>query len=293
MNPLRKFYPLNSGGEISALHYGDMSRPADLVFLHATGFNALAYKTLLGPLADEGLHIIALDMRGHGMSRLPAEAEALQDWYILRDDILEFLDRYLDAPVVIAGHSCGAVVSFLTAAKAGSKVRGLVAFDPVSLPVLPRLFMKTKFGREWSKKRFSLARNAGKRRAVFETKQAVFERYKGRGTFKHTGDAIVRDYIDGGFVETQNGVELTCTPAWEQAIFVSQGHNVFRAARAAPKNSRCIYAIKYSPSTPGTRLKMKLVLGGGKVDVLKGSRHFFPLEDQDYARDILRGVLKS
>ena len=38
-------------GEIAYLDYGPQDRPPDLVFLHANGFNARAYRTILAPLA--------------------------------------------------------------------------------------------------------------------------------------------------------------------------------------------------------------------------------------------------
>ena len=36
---------------MSLLDFGDPKRPVDLVFIHANGFNALTYRTLLAPLS--------------------------------------------------------------------------------------------------------------------------------------------------------------------------------------------------------------------------------------------------
>ena len=38
-------------GEMSVLDFGDPERPVDLVFVHANGFNAMTYRTLLAPLS--------------------------------------------------------------------------------------------------------------------------------------------------------------------------------------------------------------------------------------------------
>ena len=65
--PTRKFYDLRDG-RISAVHFGDVSAPIRLVMLNANGFNGYSYKTILEPL---GVHCVALDLRGHGMSELP------------------------------------------------------------------------------------------------------------------------------------------------------------------------------------------------------------------------------
>ena len=290
---MRKFHDV-PGGQLSAVHFGDATAPLDMVFLHATGFNALAYTALLSPLAAEtGVHIAAIDMRGHGMSTLPADPETLENWHSLRDDICAFLDQYADKPVVIAGHSCGAVVSFLVAEKMPKAIRGLVSFDPVSMPTLSRLIFASRWGRERAKKKFPLARNAGKRRAVFDSFDAVFERYQGRGTFKGVADETLRDYIKGGFRKTETGVELTCAPSWEQAIFVAQGHNIYAAAKYAPSYRKVIYAGKFSPSWPATRAKMARIIGKDNVELHKQRAHFFPLQDTVFARDYLRKALKA
>lgn len=287
MSGIRKFYDV-PGGRLSAVHFGDISKPIKLVFLHATGFNALAYRSLLGPLGREsGVHSVAIDMRGHGMTDLPAIPDDLVNWTLLRDDILAFLKAYVSSPVIMAGHSCGAGVSLMVGAKAGDAVKAVVAFDPVTIPFTARKFMAFKWGRDIAKKRFSLARNAGKRRAVFDSKQAVFERYQGRGTFKNMPDAALRDYIDGGFVETASGVELACTPAWEQAIFVAQNQNIFKAAKLGPKLTRVVYAKKDSPSDAPMRARMGRVLGADRVETHMDRAHFYPLEDPGFAREFL------
>jgi pimeloyl-ACP methyl ester carboxylesterase len=59
------------GGEIAALEFGPEDRAIDIVFVHANGFNAQTYRTLLSPLAA-GLRILAIDQRGHGATTLPA-----------------------------------------------------------------------------------------------------------------------------------------------------------------------------------------------------------------------------
>jgi len=81
--PERKFYELRDG-RMSAVHFGDTSNPAQLVMLNANGFNGYSYKTIIEPL---GVHAIALDMRGHGMSELPTDVAALKNWDVFRDDI--------------------------------------------------------------------------------------------------------------------------------------------------------------------------------------------------------------
>ena len=112
---------VSDAGGMGRLDWGDPDRPVDLVFLHATGFNALTYRTLLAPLGDR-FHAVALDLRGHGSSTLPTDPKRHPSWRIYADDVAGFL-RTLDRPVVMAGHSMGATTALLTAERAPDRVR--------------------------------------------------------------------------------------------------------------------------------------------------------------------------
>ena len=72
--PRRLTVPIDNrwgGGEMAVLDFGDLARPVDLIFVHANGFNAYTYRSLLQPLSG-ALRIWAPDLRGHGRTGLPA-----------------------------------------------------------------------------------------------------------------------------------------------------------------------------------------------------------------------------
>jgi len=110
--PARKMMALQDG----AVSYLEWKTGADLPplhFAHANGFNGQTYRTLLGPLASR-FHIRAWDARGHGMSELPVDIDTHKDWYVYRDDLIAFLERFAEEtgqPVLLAGHSMGALVA--------------------------------------------------------------------------------------------------------------------------------------------------------------------------------------
>lgn len=291
----RQSYSLRDGS-LSAVHFGDMSTPVRLVFLHANGFNAQSYRVILGSL---GVHVVAFDMRGHGYSRDMPQPKQLPNWHVFRDDCVEFFERHLpsltDAPVVLAGHSFGAVSAVLAAPKVKDKINGYVGFDPVSVPFIFRLTSALPGGRAYMKKRIPIARNAARRKSVFESPDAAFERWRGRGAFKGMEDEVLRDYISGGLIEREDGQwELACDPKWEQSIFTAQWHNLFKAARALPDNSKFIYAGGRPPvSTSGTRRAVQSAQP--KIDVLFNPDfgHLFPFIQTGYAVEILRDVLAA
>ena len=289
--PTRKFYDLRDG-RISAVHFGLSSNPVKLIMLNANGFNGYSYKTILEPL---GVHAIALDMRGHGMSELPTDARALKNWHIFRDDVVEFMERYINNPVVLAGHSFGAVTGILSAPHLQNKINGYVGFDPVILPRLVRFINGLPGGRNYMRKRLPIARNAGRRRSNFESFDAAFTRYKDRGAFRGFSDEALRDYLTGGLIESDAGARLTCDPLWEQAIFVAQGHNVYKAARALPPhNSHITFAGKYGAvSLKRGRNYMANIIGSENVVFDKNRAHMFPMHDPDYAALRLREALNK
>jgi len=293
-NVIRKNYTLRDG-MLSALHFGDTSEPARLVFLHANGFNAQSYRAVLEPL---GIHAIAFDMRGHGESRdLPQPAD-LPNWHIFRDDCIEFFERYLpeltDKSVVLAGHSFGGTSAILAAPHIQDKIDGFVGFDPVSVPFLGRVTSALPSGRAYMKKRLPIMRNAGRRKSNFKSPEAAFTRWQGRGAFKNMVDDILRDYIAGGLYKNEDrSWELACKPKWEQAIFAAQWHNVFKAARHLPDNSKIIYAGgRAAVSTRGTRAAMKKAQQNIDVQFNTELRHLFPFIQPDYATQILKAVLE-
>jgi pimeloyl-ACP methyl ester carboxylesterase len=59
------------GGRMAGIAFGAETATPDIVFIHATGFNARTYRTLLEPLGER-FHVLALDMRGHGLTNAAA-----------------------------------------------------------------------------------------------------------------------------------------------------------------------------------------------------------------------------
>lgn len=287
----RKFYALRDG-EIAALHFGDQSQPVRVLFLHANGFNARSYSQILGAL---GCHVIALDMRGHGRSRLPYSPETLANWDIFRDDAAEFAQRHIEGNFLIAGHSFGAVSSILAAPKLKPRLTGYVGFDPVCIPRSLQILSRYKFWREGMKRRLPIARAAGHRRAEFASMDAAFARYQGRGAFRGVPDAIIRDYLADGLTAQDDGtMRLSCDPKWEQAIFAAQNHNPYKAAKALPANSHIIFAGKYGAvSSPSTRLRMRRAQPKASIQFNKKLAHLFPLQDPDLAAEILKTALRN
>jgi pimeloyl-ACP methyl ester carboxylesterase len=103
-------------------------RPTVLM-LHGGGQNRFSWKNTGQILADQGLHVVALDSRGHGDSDRSPDANYTVD--ALCADTLAVIDQ-IGRPVMLIGASMGGMTGMLVADTAGpDKVTKLVLVDVV------------------------------------------------------------------------------------------------------------------------------------------------------------------
>ena len=106
----------------------DPARPS-ILLLHGGGQNRHSWKNTGQILADQGLHVVALDSRGHGDSDRAPTANYTVD--ALCADTLAVLDQ-IGRPVMLIGASMGGMTGILVAHAAGpEKVTKLVLVDVV------------------------------------------------------------------------------------------------------------------------------------------------------------------
>jgi pimeloyl-ACP methyl ester carboxylesterase len=266
------------GGAMAVLDFGPDERPVDVVFSHANGFNARTYRSILAPLADR-LRILAVDLRGHGATTLPADPQAHGGWNAFRDDLLALLDLETAGPVVLAGHSMGGTTSLLAAAHAPQRARGLALFDPV---IFAQGVARDTMGDN------PLAEGAQRRRATFPSKAAAVEAYTGRGAFRTWRPEQLRDYVSGGFRDTAEGdVTLACAPAWEAANFRTHGYDPWAAFRATRCPIRILRAEIGSTARLDEGQDELLATGRARIELVEGASHFLPMERPELVRETL------
>ncbi len=107
---------------------GDTARPSVLM-LHGGGQNRWSWKKTGQVLADRGLHVVALDSRGHGDSdRSPDARYSIEALSADAEHVLDQIGR----PTVLIGASMGGLTGIQTARDAGpERVTGLVLVDVV------------------------------------------------------------------------------------------------------------------------------------------------------------------
>lgn len=280
-------------GTMSGLRFGPEGGEPDLLFLHANGFNAATYRPLLAPLGARW-RVLALDQRGHGLTRLPADPDRLEDWWPYARDLITLLDRRLAAgapPVVLAGHSMGATASILAASQRPRAVRRLILADPVLVAPAFRLSLFTPLGRQLAGLS-PLSVGAAKRRPVFASRAEALETYAGRRAFSTWQPGFLEGYVEGGFIDDPEGVRLACAPAWEAASFRSHRHNAWGALKRLPMPVRIMAAAEASTVFGGAE-RVRRIAARVAAEHLPGTTHFLPMERPDLVRNALQEALTA
>lgn len=271
-------------GEVSFLEW---AADAPLVhFAHANGFDAQTYRGLLTPLQGR-FRVAAIDMRGHGFTTLKAEPGMQTGWRIYGEDLAEVVAGLAQGPVILAGHSMGAIASMMVAARYPQRVRALVLVEPVLMPRFAwQMVRLLQLVRRRPAPGMNLAALAAKRRAVFPSFEMALSAYRGRGAFKTWPDAVIEDYLRGGLKPTGNGTEmqLACDPAWEAANFRNAPAGIARLARRV----RCPLTLIHGengiarPREIATIARLK---PEARIVPVPGTTHFLPMERPDVVQD--------
>jgi pimeloyl-ACP methyl ester carboxylesterase len=271
-------------GAVSYLEW-DGDGPA-LHFAHANGFNALTYRTLLEPLSAT-FHLYASDLRGHGMTTLPAQPGMAKGWRIYRDDLIHVLEMLPQRPLILAGHSMGATASVMAAALRPDLVSGLVLIEPVFMPAMLAVTGRVLRRIGLTPRGYDLVEKAARRRAIFPSVDAAFEAYRGRGIFKLWPQEQLRDYLDGGLLPTDDGqVRLACAPRWEAEDFRETPLFVPHLARQIV----CPVTLLHGDQPGSTcRDSQAAIFQRRKPDTravkVLGASHFLPMEMPDLVRE--------
>lgn len=272
------------GGTMAGIAFGARTPNPDIVFLHATGFNARTYRTLLEPLGDK-FHVLALDARGHGRTKLKAGTFGYTSWRRHRDDLIALMERHFTQAVTLAGHSMGATVSLLTAGRRPDLVSTLALIEPVILPSFAYALIELPFAPLINRSLFPLARKALERRRRFPSREAAVTGFTNRGVFKRFSREMIADYVGDGFIDTPSGaVKLACHPRYEAATFCAQRNHPWAALQAGSGPLILLRAEKHSTIAPGAMQRLQTLRPEARVATVEGAGHMLPMERPDRVR---------
>lgn len=194
--------------------FGGSGNP--LVFAHANGYPPASYQQLLQPLSER---YSVSAVRHRPLWGEPHPPVRLR-WQLFASDLIDALKAHHDAPVWLLGHSLGAVVGLLAAAREPALFRGLVLLDPVFLPT--RFVVGVALTPRSRLRQMPMIRRALARPDQFPDAQAAFDFYRGKRAFAGFSDDALRDYVGASTAPAKDeSVKLVFPPAWEAGIYGS------------------------------------------------------------------------
>lgn len=258
--------PSTDGVTVVAHDHGGDGSP--LMFCHATGLHGRYWDPVCAELADE-FRCIAIDLRGHGDSRFPAGLDF--DWRGMAEDLLAVIDHFGLSSVDGVGHSMGGC----TVIRAEIMRPGTIGKGWLCEPIV--MAPDTGFGSDVGEN--PLADSARRRREVFESRDAAFERYASRPPFDRTDPVALRAYVDHGFRDQADGtVILKCRGEVEAQVFEHSHTDVWE--HLPEVEATLTVAGSADGERPAAIAPMIADrLPRGRFEFLDGLTHFAPLED--------------
>jgi pimeloyl-ACP methyl ester carboxylesterase len=265
----------------------------NLHFLHANGYPPACYRPLLARLTNQ-YHTFGMFLRPLWPDSDPKE---IDDWTLLSQDLLRFLDEQKVGPLIGMGHSIGAIVTLRAAFKEPYRFRALVLMDPV---LFPPYFML-----EWNLARtlglgfrlHPLISGARKRRRVFDDLDKAFDGYRRREVFRFFSDEGLRAYVQGITKPCPGGsYELVYSPEWEARIYYTgiwRDWDLWKAIRNLETPTIIIRGAEtdtFWESTARAVMKRNRKI---KIVTLENSTHLLPLERPQEVLEITQSFLKE
>lgn len=241
----------------------------DLLLAHATGFHAHVWLPVAERLRSR-FRCVAFDERGHGDSASPADGNF--DWHGFARDALAVVEAAgLDRPFAV-GHSCGGAALLMAEEAVPGTFSGLYCYEPV---VNPTDEPQAPAGPT------PLAEGARRRREVFESRDAAYERWASKPPTAAFAPEALRAYVDFGFDDLDDGtVRLKCRGEDEARTYEHGfAHDTYRRLAQVRCPVTLAYGGRGAAFGRDAMDVMAARLREARIDEATGLSHFGPLED--------------
>jgi pimeloyl-ACP methyl ester carboxylesterase len=132
-----RYLELKSELRVRAVECGEDGAPV-ILFLPGWGCSAYVFRENFVPLAAAGFHVVAVDLKGHGLSDKPQSPEEYR-LGAMRQHVVEIMDAIGGSSFLLAGMSMGSALGAYVAAERPDRVRGVVMVSPVGFSGVPGL----------------------------------------------------------------------------------------------------------------------------------------------------------
>lgn len=265
----------SAGHTVAWVRWQTARQSVRLLFVHATGFCKELWRSTIEELVARGLEFsaAAIDQLGHGASTRNWDVPV--DWWQIGKDIVQLAD---DDPFdMIVGHSSGAAGAMLASLINPGITPQLILIEPIVFP--PPYVAMTDH---------PLVLGALRRRTQFDSRDAVYDHFHGRGPFSGWDDRVFDEYMSAGFVDNPEGsVRLACD-ARHEAEFYSAAtlHGGWeRMGEVAARTH--VAAGELSDSHSAEFVETQRQRLNATSEILSGLSHFAPMQDPGTIADVV------
>ncbi len=261
-----------------------MAKPI-LHFAHANGIPSACYRKLFNALATD-YQIVTIPIIGMS-PKYPVD----NHWQSLVEQVADSIRRQSGGkPVVVLGHSLGAMTSYMAAHRYPELFKALIMLDPPLINGLGAYMLHAAklLGID---ENMTPAGRSKNRREVWESRTEAARSLRPKALFKPFDAECFADYIQYGLTECQEGVRLTIPASTEVAVFRTTPTNPWRywrklkmpAAVIVGKSSH--FAKTGCPERLAKQQPVKLIYTeGGHMFPLER-----PLETVEHVKKLLQG----
>lgn len=182
-----------------------------IFFAHANGFPSEVYSHLFEHLKDYDIDYIP--MLGHGKHFIKSS------WKDVVPEIINYFETNYSEPVWAIGHSFGAVSLAFAAEQRPDLFKGLIMMDPPVLSRKIRWILAITQCLGISHKFMPLAKKSAKRSDHFPSRQFIADKLRNKFLFKNFSESSFDNYVQYGFKEAENGIDLRFKKEIETKIF--------------------------------------------------------------------------
>jgi len=173
-----------------------------LLFAHATGFHGRCWDQIARHFPAR--RMLAIEFRGHGRSSKP---DPPYPWAPFAADLQAVIHALDVHGAVGIGHSMGGHVVTAAAMARPEAFSALVLIDATIFP--PERYGRGRFDASFVRRR----------RAVFDSAEAMFHRFHNRPPFAGWQPEVLRDYCRFGVLPFNGHFVLACPPDVEASIY--------------------------------------------------------------------------
>ncbi len=182
-------------------------------FSHSNGYPPECFQQVINRLLP---HYRVVGIR-HRPLWPGSDPEELQNWHLIADDLIRFLDQEGISNVIGMGHSSGAVTTMYASLKRPDLFQSLILLDPV---FLPEEVLKMVAANPGMMNEMPLVKRTPKRKNRWPSRQAAYDHFRPKSVFKYWPDETLWDYVNFSLVQYDSGeVALAYSREWETQFY--------------------------------------------------------------------------